>query len=84
MYPHSPVANITQRQITGGLNDGPVYASIYNSLKGIHLTREDPFHLFQSNLVVYHDDLGDYATNEPTLDGTAEAFYFMALFTKRE
>jgi hypothetical protein len=71
----------TGKRITGGLNDGPVYASIYRSLKGIQLTRDDPFVDFQSDLVVYHDDIGDYSTNEPTLDGTAEALFWLAYFS---
>jgi endoglucanase len=29
---------------------------------------------------VYHDDIGDYSTNEPTMDGTASlSFYFAFL-----
>jgi hypothetical protein len=28
---------------------------------------------------VYHDDVNDYATNEPTMDGTASAILFWAL-----
>jgi hypothetical protein len=79
-FPHSVIADKTKRQITGGLNDGPVYGSIYKSLIGIRLTREDPYAAFQSDLVVYHDDIGDYSTNEPTTDGTADAVFFMAWF----
>jgi hypothetical protein len=79
-FPHSAIALESGRQITGGLNDGPVYASIYNSLKGIRLSRQDPYAQFQSDVVVYHDDRWDYSTNEPTLDGTAEAHYFLAFF----
>jgi hypothetical protein len=30
--------------------------------------------------VVYHDDIGDYLTNEPIMDGTADAVYMMAFF----
>lgn len=81
-YPHSVIAAETKREITGGLNDGPVYGSIYQSLRGIRLLREDPFAEFQSDFVVYHDDLGDYSTNEPTMDGTADASFFMAWFAK--
>jgi hypothetical protein len=33
---------------------------------------------FQSNLAVYHDDYGDYSTNEPTMDGTASLIYLLA------
>ena len=81
-YPHSVIADKTGRQITGGLNDGPVYASIFKSLKGIRLSREDPYAAFQSDLVVYHDDRWDYSTNEPIMDGTANASFFMAYFAQ--
>jgi hypothetical protein len=40
--------------------------------------RGDEYAEFQSDLVVYHDDYGDYATNEPTMDGTASMIYLMA------
>jgi endoglucanase len=29
-------------------------------------------------LAVYHDDVGDYSTNEPTMDGTASLIYLLA------
>lgn len=74
------IADKTGRELTGGLNDGPVYASIFKSLKGIRLSREDPYAAFQSDLVVYHDDRWDYSTNEPIMDGTANASFFMAHF----
>ena len=35
------------------------------------LTEPDEFAKFQNKHVVYHDDIGDYSTNEPTMDGTA-------------
>lgn len=79
-FPHSAIALHLGRQIVGALNDGPVYANIFQSLKGIRLSREDPYALFQADAALYHDDTWDYATNEPTLDGTAEAHYFLAFF----
>lgn len=66
--------------VPGGLVDGPVYAEVYNSLKGLHLNEPDEFAAFQNDFVVYHDDSGDYSTNEPTMDGTAGAVYLMAHF----
>lgn len=80
-YPHTAVTEYSDRLIVGGLNDGPVYASIYNSLKGIRLSREDRYAKFQSDIVVYHDDIWDYSTNEPTLDGSAETLYFLSFFS---
>jgi hypothetical protein len=63
---------------TGGLVDGPVYRSIYSNLLGIRLTEEDEFAAFNTGSVVYHDDFGDYSTNEPILDGTASLSYLFA------
>lgn len=82
--PHTPMVSHLNRLPVGGLNDGPVYATIYKKLKGITLYEPDEYARFQSDLVVYHDDLGDYSTNEPTLDGTAEALYFFSLFANQK
>ncbi len=77
---HTSVWALTRREVPGGLVDGPVYATIYNNLRGLHLSEPDEFARFQNPYVVYHDDIGDYSTNEPTMDGTAEAIYLMAVF----
>ena len=76
--PHSAFTHIKQFPIDGGLVDGPVYGSIYNGLIGISLTRPDDYAQWQSSLAVYHDDYGDYSTNEPTMDGTASLIYLLA------
>ena len=65
--------HLTRRNIRGGLVDGPVAESIFKNLKGVSLSKADDFAPFQSALAVYHDDLQDYSTNEPTMDGTASA-----------
>ena len=77
LYPHTAVTLEWDQPLDGGLNDGPVYTAIFKSLKGIRLSRPDPYAAFQSDLVVFHDDIWDYSTNEPTLDGTAEALFFL-------
>ncbi|MBN8837046.1 MAG: glycoside hydrolase family 9 protein [Sphingobacteriia bacterium] len=76
--PHSAFTHLKNYPINGGLVDGPVYTSIYNNLIGIKLTHEDAYAAFQSDLAVYHDDYGDYSTNEPTMDGTANLIYLLA------
>jgi peptidoglycan/xylan/chitin deacetylase (PgdA/CDA1 family) len=76
--PHSAFTHVYGYEINGGLVDGPVYGSIFRGLKGIHLSREDAFREFQSDLAVYHDDWGDYSTNEPTMDGTASLSYYLS------
>ena len=47
---------------------------------GLTLTHADAFAAFQPRDIVYHDDVGDYATNEPTMDGTADAITLLAHF----
>ncbi len=76
--PHSAFTHIKKYPIDGGLVDGPVYGSIYNNLIGIKLYEPDEYANFQSSLAVYHDDYGDYSTNEPTMDGTASLIYLLA------
>lgn len=77
--PHDSIAYLTGREVTGGLLDGPLYTETHRK-HHIGLFEPDEYTEFQSDLVVYHDDLGDYSTNEPTLDGTAETLFWMALF----
>jgi hypothetical protein len=76
--PHSAFTHIKNFPIDGGLVDGPVYGAIYDNLLGITLHERDEYAAFQSPLVVYHDDYGDYSTNEPTMDGTASLIYLLA------
>lgn len=76
--PHSAFTHLKNYPIDGGLVDGPVYGSIFNGLIGIQLKDADEYAAFQSNLAVYHDDYGDYSTNEPTMDGTASLIYLLA------
>lgn len=81
---HTSVYVMTNRMIPGGLIDGPVYGKIYNSLLGLTLTQPDEFAHLQNPYVVYHDDIGDYSTNEPTMDGTAGTVLMMAYFCGEE
>ncbi|MFT3825945.1 MAG: glycoside hydrolase family 9 protein [Chitinophagaceae bacterium] len=76
--PHSAFTHLKNYPINGGLVDGPVYGNIYSKLIGITLYEPDEYAAFQSDLVVYHDDYGDYSTNEPTMDGTASLIYLLA------
>jgi len=81
--PHSAFTHLKNYPIDGGLVDGPVYTNIYKGLIGIQLTKPDAYADFQSDLAVYHDDYGDYSTNEPTMDGTASLVYLLAAFDQQ-
>lgn len=76
--PHSVVAKDMGIELTGALLDGPVYASIYRNLLGIKLRDPDEYAPFNTGFIVYHDDVGDYSTNEPIMDGTANLAYVLA------
>jgi endoglucanase len=77
--PHSIVAReLGAWTQTGGLLDGPVYRSIYESLLHIRLYEPDRYARLNTGHVVYHDDFGDYSTNEPIMDGTANLVYMAA------
>lgn len=76
--PHSVVNKQLHRQLTGGLVDGPVYRSIFQNLKGIELTHPDSLAPFNTGFIIYHDDWGDYSTNEPIMDGTANLSYLLS------
>jgi endoglucanase len=76
--PHSSLNVLHGFQTLGGIVDGPVYGSIYKQQRGVSVVRGDEYADFQSNHVVYHDDYGDYVTNEPTMDGTACLIYLLA------
>src|SRR5690606_30850077 len=76
---HLPSTVLIQDTPPGGLIDGPVYRSIYDNLLGLTLLEPDEFADFQNDYVTYHDDIGDYSTNEPTMDGTADAILMWVL-----
>lgn len=86
--PHSVMSNVSVQGrpgrdfLIGGLVDGPVYTTIFDSLWGVNLRNEDRFEAMQNDIVVYHDDYSDYSTNEPTMDGTASLTYMLGKLTR--
>jgi endoglucanase len=75
---HLMTTQLLKRPVRGGLVDGPVYERIFKSLKGVSISEPDPLGAFQGP-AVYHDDVKDYSSNEPTMDGTASAILMFAL-----
>lgn len=84
--PHSGYVYLNKGNTTGGLVDGPVYASIFKGLRGVNLTNgmraseAHNYELFQSGDVVYHDNMSDYSSNEPTMDGTASLTFPLSVY----
>ena len=84
-YPSEPHSSYTPHGGLpyGGLVDGPIYNVLFQERAGGALTRPDAFADLNNGIAVYHDEIGDYASNEPTMDGTAGlACYFAALEEK--
>ncbi|HEX2094718.1 MAG TPA: glycoside hydrolase family 9 protein [Longimicrobiaceae bacterium] len=81
--PHSILSNqIGVHTQLGGLVDGPVYVTIFRSLQWVRLVQPDEYAAFNTGDVVYHDDFGDYSTNEPIMDGTANLTYLLAALAR--
>ena len=76
--PHSSLSHSYQIPLSGGLIDGPVKKSIFESLIGVELSKPDANDRLQTDWAVYHDDYADYSTNEPTMDGTASLMYLLS------
>ena len=92
VWPHACHSNWVFQNVgipTGGLVDGPVYTTIFNSLKGVNITNDmpnvtsNPYLEFQPGDVVYHDNTHDYSTNEPTMDGTASLTFPLAYYQEQ-
>ena len=82
--PHSAHASRLGVQVLlGGLLDGPVYRSIFGNLKGIALHDADEYAPLNTGFIVYHDDIGDYSSNEPIMDGTASMVYLLSMLAGR-
>ncbi|HEU4993403.1 MAG TPA: glycoside hydrolase family 9 protein, partial [Gemmatimonadaceae bacterium] len=80
--PHTELPRSLLHGLTGGLVDGPVYASIFRNLRGVTLHEPDEYAAFNTGSIVYHDDLGDYSTNEHIMDGTASLVYLLAMLDR--
>lgn len=72
------MTHLLGRSVRGALVDGPVYDRIFKSLSGVNISEPDPLAAFQG-AAVYHDDVRDYSSNEPTMDGTASAILMFVL-----
>ena len=86
VYPtqaHSCFVVLKKGNTTGGLVDGPVYSTIFGSLKGVTMEGGIDYELFQPGDRVYHDSVHDYSTNEPTMDGTASLTFPLSYYQSR-
>src|SRR5262249_38588116 len=68
--PHHQIADLTHTELAGFWDEGPVARNIWRT-QGIRLRRPDSLAAFQSEAALYHDDVEDYVTNEPTISANS-------------
>ncbi len=80
-HPHHQVVDPSLNPSTTGLlgfwNEGPVDRLQYTP-EGIVLGTPDAYRAFQTVFTVYHDDIEDYVTNEPTVIANGMGIAFAA------
>lgn len=77
-YTHSSYTYNDKVPTWGGLVDGPIYNQLFKERAGGVISGGDPWAVFNQGTAVYHDTIHDYASNEPTMDGTAGLTYYFA------
>lgn len=75
---HSSYTLLDHNPTWGGLVDGPIYNILFQQRAGGAIQGEDPLKVLNNGIAVYHDTVHDYASNEPTMDGTAGLTYYFA------
>lgn len=86
-YPHSCLTYEGHGTTTGGLVDGPVYSTIFRGLRGVNIggTHASNNYLdLQPEHMVFHDNMHDYSTNEPTMDGTASLTFPFSYYESQQ
>lgn len=76
--PHSSYVRILGVNTAGGLVDGPLDALQHASQHHLPAGGVDEYEAYNRGVAVYHDGIWDYATNEPTMDGTASLSYYLS------
>jgi len=78
LNPHVELIKNPKLQNNGGLVNGPVAEKVFQQLISNEMASNDRYIRFQTPFAVYHDNKNDFATNEPSLDGTAALAYLLA------
>jgi hypothetical protein len=79
---HMPFWILNKQIVPGSLVDGPLWSRIHDRMLAIKLNEPDEFAHLQPEHVTYWDDFADYATNEPTMDGSADLILLLTHFYK--
>lgn len=86
-YPHSCLTYEGHGTTTGGLVDGPVYSTIFRGLRGVNIGgihASNNYLDLQPEHMVFHDNMYDYSTNEPTMDGTASLTFPFSYYESQQ
>jgi hypothetical protein len=75
---HHQISGINDTQLKGGFAAGPINIKEYGNYN-IQLNSIDRMRDFQSDSLIYYDDLNDYLTNEPTISASATAIFIFGV-----
>jgi hypothetical protein len=83
-HPHHPLAQLGDLPLVGAVVGGPAPLDVWQAQRmggemGKYATPDEPG--LQSPAAVYHDDAGDWVTNEPALDYSADALFMLAAYS---
>lgn len=90
LFPHHPVANLKNIELTGAIVGGPAdlktYQEQHTSLSKTEFAAQSPSPILNEDRAdqtnVYHDVVEDYVTNEPANDYTAKFLLLTAYYMK--
>ena len=74
--PHASYLLVNGDLTYGGLVDGPIWRETHEAQIGIVVPKDNEYAPFNHGVAIYNDVIGDYASNEPTMDGTASLSYY--------
>jgi hypothetical protein len=84
-HPHHPLAELGPLPLTGAVVGGPAPPSIREEqgfTKDVDGKAPEEDRVLQSSTLSYHDDSGDWVTNEPALDYAADALLLLAAYAR--
>jgi hypothetical protein len=79
--PSSCIEDLTGNMLYGAFLEGAAPYLTWSGERWAKLRDPDEYALFNSKVVVYHDDTNDYVTNEPAIDYQCGALFTLTYYT---
>jgi len=79
--PQSTIEDLTGQMLYGAFIEGPAPYLTWSGERWAKLRDPDEYAIFNSKLVVYHDDTNDYVTNEPAIDYQCGSLFTLTYYS---